>query len=80
MIIEEAIKKRILELCKKDNLTVNDLSYKAGMTQSTLESLTDGTSKNPKIKTLILIAAAFNMSISEFLNTDEINNANLEIE
>jgi len=72
MEINEAIAIRIKELCKRDNLTINGLSIKAGITQSTIDNIIKGNSKNPCIKTLILIANTFNLTIIEFLNTEEI--------
>lgn len=75
MEIQAAIVKRILELCKRDGITINALSYKAGITQSTLDNIIKGNSKNPRIKTLVLIASAFSMNIIEFLNTPELLNS-----
>jgi len=72
MEINEAIIIRIKELCKKHNLTINGLAIKAGITQSTIDNIIKGNSKDPRIKTLILIANAFDLTIIEFLNTDKI--------
>lgn len=72
MLINDAIVLRIKELCKEHNLTINGLAVKADIKQSTLDNIVRGNSTNPQIKTLALIAKAFDMDIVEFLNTDYI--------
>lgn len=39
----------------------------------TLDNIMRGLTKNPRIKTLHKIALAFNMTLSEFLNFEELN-------
>ena len=41
--------------------------------QSTLDNIMQGVSKNPGIKTLHKIANAFNMTVAEFLDYEELN-------
>lgn len=41
--------------------------------QSTLDNIVRGLTKNPSVKTIHRIAIAFNMTLSEFLNFDELN-------
>ena len=41
--------------------------------QSTLDNIVRGNTKDPRIKTLHKLAIAFNMTLSEFLNFDELN-------
>ena len=52
MKIQEAVVKRIRDLCKERNLTINALSYQAGVSQSTLKSITNGESLNTGIVTI----------------------------
>lgn len=42
--------------------------------QSTQDNIVRGLTKNPRVKTLHKIAPAFNMTLAEFLDFDELNN------
>lgn len=66
----EAVVFRMKELCKINNLTINGLSYKSGLSQSTLKSITNGESKNPGIVTIKKICDGFDISLYEFFDTD----------
>lgn len=73
MTYSEAIIKRIKELCKDRNITVNKLATLSGITQSTLENLVSGNTKNPKLKTLHKIATGLDITVSELLDFPEMN-------
>ncbi|WP_242987397.1 helix-turn-helix domain-containing protein [Anaerobacterium chartisolvens] len=68
MNIAECCAKRILYLCKERNITVNRLAGISGLTQSTVDSIINGKSKNPGIITLKKICQGLNISLSEFFN------------
>ena len=53
---------RIRALCKERGITINKLSTLSGITQSTLDNIIQGKTKNPNVKTLHKIAIAFNMT------------------
>lgn len=78
MTIVEAISKRILELCSDRDITLNKLATISGITQSTLDSIIKGKSKNPSITTLKKIADGLGITISEFLNTHYIHESTYE--
>ena len=42
MDLQEAVKQRILELCKQKNISINKLATLAGVRQSTINNLIDG--------------------------------------
>lgn len=73
MEYSELYVKRIKELCKKRNFTINKLSLMSDVKQSTLDNIVRGLTKNPGVKTIHKIALAFNMTLAEFLNFDELN-------
>jgi transcriptional regulator with XRE-family HTH domain len=73
MTYSDVIIKRIEDLCREQNITVNKLATRSGLTQSTLENLVLGKTKNPKLKTLHKIAMGFDMTISELLDFPEMN-------
>lgn len=72
MDIGSSIAGRIKKLCKEKNLSINKLSYLAGLTQSTVDNIIKGNSLNPKLKTIAMISRAFGMNVLEFLNDSEI--------
>lgn len=73
MTIIKAISKRIVELCNEKNITLNKLATMSGITQSTLDSIIKGKSKNPSITTLKKISDGLGISLSEFLDTNYIH-------
>ena len=70
--------KRINELRKARSLSVNGLATMSGVPYSTVNSIVCGKTNTPTLATLICIAAAFNMTIVEFLNVPEITNFSFE--
>ena len=79
MNIYECVVDRIYELCEKNNLTPNGLSYISGVSQSTIKSILNGESKNPGITTIKKLCDGFNISIIDFFNTEKFLNLEQEI-
>lgn len=73
MEYHELFSHRIRELCQNRGITINRLATLSGLKQSTIDNILRGTSKNPKIHTLHVIAATFGMTLSEFLDYPELN-------
>lgn len=69
MNLQEAVKLRVLELCKENNLTINGLAMLAGMSQSTVNSLVDGTSQNPKLLTILRICLGLDIEVKDFFDS-----------
>ena len=65
---------RIRQLCKQRGITINKLAVMSGVKQSTLDNIVRGLTKNPRVKTLHKLAIAFNMTLSEVLDFDALNN------
>lgn len=59
MTYSDAIIKRLTDLCVERGITTNKLATLSGITQSTLNSMMRGETKNPKLKTLRKIAMGF---------------------
>lgn len=74
MTLLNAISKRILNLCSENNITVNKLCTLAGITQSTVNSILKGESKNPGIYTLKKLCDALDITIQDFFNDDLFKN------
>lgn len=65
--------KRIRKLCNDRGIAINKLAVMSDVKQSTLDNIVRGLTKKPRIKTLHTIALAFNMTLAEFLDFDELN-------
>lgn len=65
--------RRIRELCKQRGIAINKLATMSDVKQSTLDNIVRGLTKNPRVKTLHKLAIAFNMTLAEFLDFDELN-------
>lgn len=70
MDLQEAVKIRILNLCKTRKITINKLSTLSGMPQSTVNSLVDGTSQNPKLLTILRLCLGLDMELRDFFDDD----------
>ncbi len=80
MKILNAVTNRIEELCKERGITLNQLSYISGVSNSTIKSLYYGKSNNPGIVTIKKLCDGFNISIVEFFDTDVFRSLEQEIE
>ena len=78
MEYSELYVKRIQTLCKERRISVNKLASMSDVKQSTLDNIVRGLTKNPRVKTLHKIALAFNMTLAEFLNFEELNEYSFE--
>jgi len=73
MDYQELYISRIRSLCKERGISINKLAVMSNVKQSTLDNIVRGLTKNPRIKTLHKIALALNMTVSEFLDFDALN-------
>lgn len=64
---------RIRRLCRERGIAINRLAVMSDVNQSTLDNIVRGLTKNPRVKTLHKIALAFNMTLAEFLDFEELN-------
>lgn len=79
MNISEAVVKRILELCRERNITINKLSTICGITQSTLSNIVNRESNNPTVSTIKKICDGLEITIVDFFNTEDFLNLEQEI-
>lgn len=77
--IGEAVKFRIIELCDKQNITINKLATISGVTQSTLNNITGGRNKGTNISTIKKLCDGLDITIQEFFNSKIFNNLEQEI-
>ena len=71
---------RIRSLCRDRGIAINKLATMSNVKQSTLDNIVRGLTKNPRVKTLHKVAIAFNMTLAEFLNFQELNDYSFDDE
>lgn len=79
MVIGEAVKERILELCRQRNITINKLSGMSGVTQSTVNNIVSGRNNSTTISTIKKLCDGLDISIDEFFHSDLFKNLEQEI-
>ena len=65
MQLSEAVQKRIINLCKEQNITLNKLATNSGLSYSTVFSIFYGKSKSPKLATILHICEGFNIELTD---------------
>lgn len=70
MKISEAIAQKILNIIKENDITINKLSNICCLTQSTVDSLINGKSKNPKLLTIVRICDGLNITLKDFFDDE----------
>ncbi len=66
MVIGEAVRERILELCRERDISVNRLSSLSGVTQSTVNNIVSGRNKSATVSTVKKLCDGLDISIREF--------------
>lgn len=79
MTIGEAVRLRILELCREKHITVNKLATVCGITQSTLNNITSGRNNSTTVSTVKKICDGLEISIRDFFNGDQFSELEQEI-
>lgn len=74
MTISDAISRRIKELCNDRGWSVNELTKRANVKQSTISEFMSGRSKHPRINTISNLANGFGITLSEFFDSKHFKN------
>ena len=69
MQLSEAVQKRIINLCKERNITLNKLATNSGLSYSTVFSIFYGKSKSPKLATILHICEGANITLKDFFDS-----------
>ena len=67
---KEALCLRIEELCRENDLTLNGLSARCGMTQSTLNNIVSGRNNSVTVSTVQKICDGLEMDLPTFFDSD----------
>ena len=74
----QIIANRITALCRERGYSINRLASLSNQSQSTIDNIIHGVSRNPRIQTLHKIALTFNMTLAEFLDYPELNDVSFD--
>lgn len=67
MDIGEAVRARILELCRERDLSINKLCLLSGVTQSTVNNIVSGRNHSATVTTIKKLCDGLGISIGDFL-------------
>ena len=80
MNIGEAVKERILELCRERDISINKLCTMSGVTQSTVNNIVSGRNKSVTISTIKKLCDGLEITLIEFFDTKEFRALEQEIQ
>ena len=79
MNTKQAIANRIIQLCDNNNIAVNELAARAGISPSTVYSILDERSQNPGTVTIKKLCDGLDITLGEFFSTPEFDALEQEI-
>ena len=79
MMIGEACRIRIQQLCDERKITLNKLAILSGMTQSTLNNIISGRNNSATVSTLKKICDGLEITINDFFDSELFRNLEQEI-
>ena len=79
MDTRQAVANRIEALCKERGITINGLSYIAGVSNSTIKGIFYKRSKNPGVATIKKLCDGFGITLGEFFNTPAFDTLEQEV-
>ena len=74
MKIKDAVAIRINNICNERNISINKLASISCLTQSTVQHLVDGRSKNPKLLTIVRLCDGLGLTLKEFFSDELFDN------
>ena len=80
MNIGEAVKERILELCRERDISINRLSSMSGVTQSTVNNIVSGRNHSTTISTIKKLCDGLGITIEDFFHSDLFRDLEQEIQ
>ena len=79
MNIGEAVRARIMELCRERDISVNKLANMSGVTQSTLNNILSGRNNSATVSTVKKLCDGLGITIEEFFRSELFRNLEQEI-
>ena len=80
MNIGEAVKERILELCRQQDITINKLCNMSGVTQSTVNNIVSGRNNSTTVSTIKKLCDGMGITIEDFFHSELFRHLEQEIQ
>lgn len=80
MTVNNAVAKRVSELLREKSMSQYRLEQKSGIQHGSMQCIMNGRNKTVTLSTVIMLARGFDMTPTEFLNSDIFLSEALEIE
>ena len=78
MTYNEVFALRLRETIEERGISLTRLAFLSGLRQSTLQNIYQGNTKNPTLRTMHRVAKGLNMTVSELLNFEQLNEGMIE--
>ena len=79
MNIGQAVRERIIELCREHDISINKLSDMSGVTQSTVNNIVSGRNNSATVATIKKLCDGLGITIQVFFASDLFCNLEQEI-
>lgn len=76
---KQAIANRIIQLCDDQNIAINELASRSGVSPSTVYSILDQRSQNPGAVTIKKLCDGLDITLGQFFSTPEFDALEQEI-
>ena len=70
MTVNDAVAKRISKLLREKDMSQYRLEQESGIQHGSMQCIMNGRNKTVTLSTLLLLAKGFDMTVSEFLDSD----------
>lgn len=80
MNIGEAVKERILELCRERDISINKLCSMSGVTQSTVNNIISGRNRSATVSTIKKLCDGLGITMEDFFHSPLFRNLEQEIQ
>ena len=79
MTVGEALRRRIIELCDKNDISINKLSSMSGMTQSTVNNIVSGRNHSTTLSTIKKLCDGLGITVEDFFHSELFRDLEQEI-
>ena len=79
MCIGQAVRERIIELCREREISINKLSDMSGVTQSTVNNIVSGRDNSATVSTVKKLCDGLGITIQDSFDPDLFRNLEQEI-
>ncbi len=76
---KDAIRRRIMELCAENELSMTGLSTRCGVTQSTISNIISGRNNSTTVSTIQKICDGIGIDLPTFFDSDHFRNLEQEV-